>query len=341
MNRFTRILALAFVGSLSIVGCKHESASNVPTTDTTEAQHSTAIDTAGLPRFDGANAFKCAAAQVAFGPRNPNSEGSHKTRDYLVAELSKYADAVNQQNFSQNGYGDEKLQMTNIIASFNPKSAQRIMLCAHWDTRPRADQDPDSTKRNQPILGANDAASGVGVLVELARILKDHPPAFGIDIVLLDGEDYGAESDLANYFLGSRYFAKNLPAGYHPAFAILLDMVGDANATFPKEAYSLQYAPEVVNTLWNGARALNLPHFSQVAGPAIQDDHIPLNEAGIKTIDIIDANLVGNNTGGDPRRQYWHTTDDTIDKVNAGTLESVGRLLVYTIYKLIPASAKA
>jgi Zn-dependent M28 family amino/carboxypeptidase len=340
MNQSRTLLALAFTGTLLFAACTDKSDTNTQTTDTAAAHRSAGIDTVGLPRFDGANALKQAAAQVAFGPRNPNSEGAAKTRDYLVAEMSKYADAVSQQTFTQSGYGDEQLHLTNIIASFNKNARQRIMICAHWDTRPRADQDPDTSKRSQPILGANDAASGVGVLLELARVMKQQPPGIGVDLVLFDGEDYGAESDLANYFLGSRYFAKNLPAGFQPAFAVLLDMVGDQNASFPKEAYSVQYAPTVVDILWNGARALSLPNFSQVAGPGIQDDHLPLNEAGIKTIDIIDANLVGNNTN-DPRREYWHTTQDTMDKVSAGTLASVGRLLVLTIYKLVPASTPA
>lgn len=323
--------------ALSMSACRDKETTSVPATTDSVATQPRKIDTVGLPAFDEQNALKHAAAQVAFGPRNPNSEGARKTKEYLLAELRKSTDAVNEQSFTQNGYGDEKLQLTNIIASFNPGATYRIMICAHWDTRPRADQDPDSTKRNQPILGANDAASGVGVLLELARVMKEHPPTIGVDLVLFDGEDYGAESDLSNYFLGSRYFARNLAPGFKPAFGILLDMVGDPNASFPKEGTSMQYAPEVVTTLWNAALDLQLPNFTQNIGPSIQDDHVPLNEVGIKTVDIIDANLVGNNTN-DPSREYWHTHEDTIDKVSPKTLGSVGRLLVYAIYKVIPAS---
>jgi Zn-dependent M28 family amino/carboxypeptidase len=341
MNKPTSLTILLAIAAI-VAGCNGDTPSDTKK-DSTAADSPTvtkpaAPDTSGLPRFNGSAAFDQVAAQVAFGPRNPGSEGHRKTLEYLVAELSKYTPNVTRQNWTQPGYEGATLNLTNVIASFNPSATRRILLCAHWDTRPRGEQDKDSAKRMLPILGANDAGSGVGVLLEMARVMKETPPPVGVDIVLLDGEDYGTEHDLDNYFLGSRYFAKNLPPGFSPSFGILLDMVGDPNAVFAMEAYSLEKAPSVVRALWDAARLLGLKHFVQRPGPGIQDDHLPLNEAGIQTVDIIDADMVGNRTG-DPNREYWHTHDDTLDKISAETLETVGRLLVYTIYKLVPAAA--
>jgi hypothetical protein len=341
MLPFSLVLTIAlFLTGLLVNGCKDkepESISTAKQSTTDSTRPDKGPDTTGLPPFDGSNAYNHVVKQVGFGPRNPNSEGHRKTLEYLATELGKYTDQVTRQSWTHDGYNGEKLELTNIIASFNPKATQRYLLVAHWDTRPRAEQDPDSAQRDRPIPGANDAGSGVGVLLELARIMKDHPPQVGIDIVLVDGEDYGRESDLDSYFLGARYFARNLAPGFKPTFGILLDMVGDRNASFAMEANSLHYAPDVVRALWNAARDLGLHQFKQMAGPAISDDHIPLNEAGIPTIDIIDADLVGNNTN-DLSRHYWHTSQDTPDKVSSETLGAVGRLLVYMIYKMAPAS---
>jgi hypothetical protein len=340
MNR--SILITLTLASILIAGCpsaeKPKDSGETPTTDTSTHARTAGADTAGLPQFLGSNAYDHVVAQVGFGPRNPNSEGHSKTLKYLLDELAKYTSNIVQQNWVHDGYNGEKLNLTNIIASFNPSATRRILLVAHWDTRPRGEQDPDSSQRMKPILGANDAGSGVGVLLELARVMKEHPPTVGIDILLVDGEDYGKESDLDSYFLGARYFAKNLPPGFKPAFGVLLDMVGDRNASFPMEANSMHYAPDVMRTLWDAASALGLHQFKRMQGPGISDDHLPLNEAGIPTIDIIDADMVGNNTN-DPSRQYWHTQEDTIDKVSAETLGAVGRLMVYMIYKMAPAAA--
>lgn len=276
-----------------------------------------------IPSFDGTSAYSFLTAQTNFGPRNPSSIGHHECLNYLTKELENYADTVRLQHFTRQGY-NETLRLTNIIASFKPETASRILLLAHWDTRPRAEQDPDAAKRNKPIIGANDGASGVAVLLELARILKNNPPPIGIDILLTDGEDYGFADQDGNddmYFLGARYFAKTKPAGYNPRFGILLDMIGDADLQIPMEQFSMKYAPQIVDQIWNVADEIGIPQFVRVPGEAVSDDHIPLNEAGIPTIDLIDFQY-----------PHWHTTHDTPDKCSPQSLEAVGKVLTTFIF---------
>lgn len=296
-------------------------------------------DSSGIPAFSGEAAYEMVARQVAFGPRNPGSDGAAAAEEFLVEELSKYAASVERQDFTHVGYDGEELTMTNIIATFNPEATTRILLCAHWDTRPRSDEDPDPEDRERPLLGANDGGSGVGVLLEFARLMKQNPPPVGVDIVLFDGEDYG-DSDidgLEQYFLGATHFAKTLPAGYQPAFGVLLDIVGDHEAEFAKEENSRHYAPSVVDMVWSAAAYLGLQSFAQKPGQKVSDDHLPLNRiARIPTIDIIDADLVGN-LDPDPRRTYWHTSEDTMENISSETLGEVGRLLSYIVYRVVPA----
>lgn len=292
----------------------------------------------GMPEFSGRNAFDYIARQVEFGPRNPGSPGAAAALDWLVEELSKSADTVERQPFEHTGYSGREYRMTNVIARFNPGTTPRILLCAHWDTRPRAEEDIDEADRDDPILGANDGGSGVAVLLELARIMKENRPEIGIDIVLFDGEDYG-DSDIdgtEQYFLGARHFSRELPADYRYAFGILLDIIGDRDAIFRREGYSQQYAPQVLTRIFAAADFLELDRFVNEQGGSISDDHLPLNRiARIPTIDIIDIEMVGNNSP-DPRRRYWHTSDDTMENIGEEPLRQVGELLVYTIYRLLP-----
>ncbi len=202
-----------------------------------------------IPEFDQGFAYKQIEKQVSFGPRNPGSKGHMAVLNYIQSELSKYTDYVILQQFSYQGYGNKNLQLTNIIAKINPQKKHRIIICAHWDTRPRAEEDKDVNLQNKPILGANDGASGVGILLELAKLLKNNKITYGIDLILFDGEDYGKPDDLENYSLGAKYFAANLPQDYQPVFAILLDMVGDKNANFPLEGNSSLYAPDIQNMI--------------------------------------------------------------------------------------------
>ena len=281
---------------------------------------------ATVPSFSGKRSYDQLVAQTNFGPRNPGSTGHQRCLGYLQAEMKKYADAVNLQNFTANGYGGTVLNLTNVISSFNTSATTRLLLVAHWDTRPMADHDPDPKKRALPILGANDGASGVAVLLEIARVLKATPPRVGVDILFVDGEDYGKERDHDKYFLGAKYFAKHLPTGYAPHFAILVDMVGDKQLDIMKEPYSLENASDVVDLVWSKARDLGMTQFSDAVQNPVLDDHIPLNEAGIRTIDLIDFQYP------DASNRYWHTMEDTPDKCSPESLEAVGTVLLHVIY---------
>lgn len=285
-----------------------------------------------IPEFDQKNAFGYILTQTEFGPRNPGSSGHQQCLQYLTFELQNFTNAVTQQSFRHTGYEGRSYRMTNIIASFNPESTRRILLGAHWDTRPRAERDPDPDRRGEPILGANDGGSGVAVLLEMARLFNENSPPVGVDIILFDGEDYGREGDLDQYSIGAKYFARNRPSGYHPRFGIIVDMVGDKEARFPREQNSLRYAPWVVDLIWNTARSLNIPEFQEREGGAIYDDHIPLNEAGIPTALIIDSDLIGYD-GPNERRRYWHTTMDTPEQCSPESLGAVGRVLTQIIYR--------
>jgi glutaminyl-peptide cyclotransferase len=281
---------------------------------------------APIPEFLSTNAFELLVRQTSFGPRDPGSSGHRDCLQFLVTSLKSCTDNVRIQEFSHIGYDGRKLPLTNVIASFNSEAPSRILLCAHWDTRPRAERDENPARRQEPIIGANDGASGVAVLLELARIFKNHPPPVGVDIVLFDGEDYGREGDTDRYLLGSRYYAKNIPPDRQPRYGILLDMVGDANLELPKEQNSIRFAPDIVKTVWNAARELGINQFIDQVGDEILDDHIPLNEAGIRTIDIIDFAYP------DATHKYWHTHDDTPEHCSAESLGAVGTVLVQVVY---------
>ena len=265
------------------------------------------------PRFDQAVAWTFLQAQVAFGPRNPGSPGHQACRDYLLARLQDYAGQPLLQDFTVQ-VGEETLALSNIIATYNPGGSPHVLLCAHWDTRPRADQDPDPAKVNNPIPGANDGASGVAVLLELAHILSTTTVPYKVSVVLFDGEDYGITLD--QYLLGSTYYAAHLPSD-PPTRGILLDMVGDQDLDIYQEEYSLAYAPSIVSAVWGKAAALNETAFVAQPRHAVYDDHLPLNGAGVPTADVIDFDY-----------PYWHTTQDTPDKCSASSLGAVGRVLL-------------
>lgn len=320
--------ALLFIAVAGNSGCsKTDQPENKPQKGSYELK-----EASQYPKFNADRAFEYVAAQVAFGPRVPGTDAHKKTKEYLVAEFKKYADAVEEQDFTYPGYEGVTLNLTNIIARFNPMSPNRIFFCAHWDSRPRADQDPDASKHSQAIPGANDGGSGVGILLEMARVLKEQKPDYGVDFILFDGEDYGKQSELDLYCLGSKYFAAK-STSYSPAFGVLLDLVGDKDAVFKLEQNSMQFAPEVMTMVWQIASDAGVPRFSQQMGSAIYDDHIPLNQAGIKTIDIIDAELIGADKSLG-RRAYWHTTKDDMTNIGKETLGDVGNVLTRLVYSL-------
>ncbi len=275
-----------------------------------------------VPQFNKIRAFGYLKTQCSFGPRNPGSQGHRKCLSFLVKEFGQTADTVVKQPFIFTNFKNHKTYMlTNIIASFG-KQDKRILLSAHWDTRPWADHDPDPKNRNKPILGANDGASGVTVLLEIARIMKQYPPPVGVDIVLFDGEDSGVEGRDETWCVGSRYFAKNKGTNYNPQYGILLDMIGDRDLHIPVEANSQRYAPELVQKIWRKAQELNLSSFDPLVGYEIIDDHLELLKVGIPAVDIIDFDY-----------PYWHTLQDTEDKCNPESLWTVGTVLLHLIYE--------
>lgn len=288
-----------------------------------------------VPEFSSDSAYMHIKSQVDLGPRVPNTYGHVKTREFLETKLKEYAgtNSVFSQEFTEEGYG-ETLEMANIIAAFNTSSADRIMLSAHWDTRPRADE--DTSRTGEYIAGADDGASGVGVLIELARIFSENPPPIGVDIVLFDGEDYGTQGDLKKYFLGSRYWSNNPPVpGYNPRFGILLDMVGAERAVFPKESYSMNYAPNLVNELWGIAAEKGYSEiFLNEDGAGVLDDHYIIYEnAKIPTIDIINHTVGAD--GNIRFAPHWHTHKDDLPIIDKNTLQAVGDVIVELIYNRI------
>jgi len=280
-----------------------------------------------VPRFDEDHAFSYLVAQCDFGPRNPGSDGYYACLDYFIAELDQSANEIILQDFSyQEQRYNKRYNLENIIARYNPDSEFQTVISAHWDTRPWADQEDLRQDRDQPIIGANDGASGVAILLELARIMGENPPPIGVNLVFFDGEDLGVPGENATYCQGSRFFAKNLPIP-RPDEAINLDMVGDKQLVLPIERYSLEYHPKLVRHLWDRAKDMGLDAFIGRVDYAIYDDHIPLNEiAGIPSIDIIDFKYPNSYAN------FWHTLNDIPENCSEESLGQVGDLMVDYIY---------
>ena len=281
--------------------------------------------------FNADSCYNYLAKQVAFGPRVPNTSAHRECAKYLVSTLAEFADTVITQDVNLTAFGGTKLESRNIIASWNTASKNRIMLCAHWDSRPFCDEDANPANHKTPVLGANDGASGVAVLMELARQFAVTQPNVAVDIVLFDSEDYG-NSDVENsYCLGSQYWARNPHTpNYRARFGILLDMVGGVGARFDKDIVSMHFASDVVNGVWKTAADLGYAGlFSNVPGGSLIDDHYYVNMlSGIPCIDIIDYS----NAEGFP--STWHTVNDNLENIDKTVLNAVGRVLSNYIYNL-------
>jgi Zn-dependent M28 family amino/carboxypeptidase len=269
-------------------------------------------------KFDGESALRYAKAQVDFGPRIPGTESAKRAGDWIVAEMKQRADTVIVQEWIHVTQDGKQLPMRNILARFNPSATERILYVTHWDTRPVSDGSQNLGERQLPVPGANDGASGVGLFIALGDALKKNPTTTGVDLLFVDGEDYGAfDEKLADVLIGSTYFAKNLPdSAYRPLFGVLWDMIGDRDLTIRKEGHSLQRAPEVVDRVW--AKAAELGHervFVPLEQGPVTDDHLPLLEAGLRVIDVIDLDYPDH-----------HRPSDTVDKISARSLSIVGEV---------------
>lgn len=293
--------------------------------------------------FNADSAYTYCAKQCDFGPRTMNSEAHDKCGEWIKAKFSELGCTVESQKANLTGYDGTTLRSENIIARYNPKAKSRIIICAHWDSRPWADNDPDPKNHHTPVMAANDGASGVGVMLELARMLKEDTTGVnvGIDFICFDAEDYGtpqwAESSSSEdtWALGAQYWAKQYAANessldYTYQFGILLDMVGGEGARFYQEGFSMRYASDVMNKVWNSAVAAGYgSFFLQLDGGSVTDDHIPVNEiAGIKCIDIISHYPDCAQSSFGPT---WHTVNDTMEHISTSTLKAVGQTLAQVL----------
>ena len=269
--------------------------------------------------FGGTRAFGYLEQQMQFGPRIPGTAGHERAGDWILAHLRATADSVVVQSITHVTRHGVTLHLRNFFARFRPGVPDRVLLLAHWDTRPHADQSQNLGQQRLPVPGANDGASGVAVLLGVADALKASPPKLGVDLLFVDGEDYGDFArDSADVLIGSRYFATHRPAGYQPLFAVLFDMVADKDQQFYYEGNSQAFAPEVVDRVWRTAADLG---YGRIFQPGVKhtltDDHVALQQAGIHAIDVVDFDY-----------PYWHTREDTIDKVSAASLQVVGDVAV-------------
>ena len=331
-----RILIPFVILTILFYACQSDTASQEANTPTAPAT------TTSVPRFDRDSAMAYAQRQVDFGPRVPNSEGHSSCRAWLVEKLKSFGATVIEQKFTAEAYTGELLNGVNIVAQFNPKLGERVLLAAHWDTRHIADSPISEERQGMPIDGADDGASGVAVLLEVARQIQANPINLGVDIILFDAEDHGVSGEDAetqtdpnqsSWCLGSQHWARqpHRPS-YKAKYGILLDMVGARGARFPREYHSVQFAPQLVDKVWTLAERMGYGnYFHNVNGGGVTDDHYFVNRlANIPMIDIINLPLNSNNKGFGA---HWHTHDDNMDVLDKRTLRAAGQVVLAVIYR--------
>ena len=328
----TKLILLVF--SFAMLSCGQKGSSE--TTRVAEVKPAVAI---ASPTFDADSAYAYVDRQVAFGPRIPNTQGHKDCGNYLATELERFGAKVYQQEATLKAYDGTPLECRNIIGSFNPDKEKRILLFAHWDTRPYSDEDPDPANLHKPIDGADDGGSGVGALLEIARQIGMKAPNVGVDIIFFDAEDYGtphfAEEKYHypedDWCLGTQFWAKNphVP-NYKADFGILLDMVGAKDAVFYKEQASMRYAARYVDEVWNTARNLGYgKYFINGDGGEIVDDHIyVISGRGIPCLDIINYDPKSNKGF----RDHWHTQNDNMKNIDRNVLKAVGQTVLEVVY---------
>ena len=317
---------------VAIVACSNKKA----VTKEQPATESTTI--VNVPQFQADSAYQYIQAQADFGPRVPNTDAHKACGDYLAQKLEEFGAKVYNQYADLAAYDNSVLKARNIIGVYNPDSRRRVLLCAHWDSRPFADQDKDKSNHRKPILGVNDGASGVGVLLEVARQLQQQAPTIGIDIIFFDAEDYGTPAwhrgshKAHDWCLGSQYWGRTPHVqGYFARYGILLDMVGGKGGTFYYEPYSYRTARKEVKKIWNKAHELGYgSYFVKQEGSEVTDDHVYVNQlARIPCVDIINFDPVYENSSFGPT---WHTVNDNINNIDRNTLKAVGQTVMDVIY---------
>ena len=324
------ILSLLTLLFMTIAACSsHKKA------ESSLADHADKTPQVQVPAFDADSAWSYVKAQVDFGPRVPNTAAHQACGDYLAQKLEQFGAKVYNQYADLTAYNGTLLKSRNIIGAYKPESKKRIALFAHWDCRPWADSDPDPKNHQTPVQGANDGASGVGVLLEIARQLQQQAPALGIDLIFFDSEDYGAHTGYKGphqeeyWCLGSQYWSRNPHVtNYNARFGILLDMVGGKNPVFRYEYYSEEFAKNINRKVWKAAHQAGFgSYFEKTGGSGCTDDHLFVNRiARIPTIDIIPYSETANFF------EHWHTVKDDMDAIDRNTLKAVGQTVMQVIY---------
>ena len=319
------IVSLTCLVACLMLACQRSTASS-------EAADATPNKTeVAVPAFNADSCYAFVKQQTDFGARVPNSQAHVACGNYLVHVLTRYGAQIIEQKANLTAYNGAVLQSRNIIASWQPQNPNRIFLCAHWDSRHTCDEDVNPANHAQPVMGANDGASGVAVLLEIARLVAQTAPHVGLDIILFDSEDYGNSDVDHSFCLGSQYWGKNphVPS-YSARFGILLDMVGGKNPVFAKDQVSMHFAPDVANMVWNKAAQLGYGNvFVSTPGGGVIDDHYYVNLlANIPCIDIIHYRE------GVGFPDTWHTTHDVLENIDKNTLHAVGTVVTHVLYEL-------
>jgi len=325
MNK--KLLILPFLALIGLEACQNKTKQN----DDENGEQTTVK--LSSPDFNADSAYAYTKAQVDFGPRIPGTSAHQKCADYLVAKLKSFGANVNIQGEKTQTYDGKSFQLKNIVATFNPEKKDRVLITAHWDARPFSDQDADPANHTKSFDAANDGASGVAVILEMARQIQQKQPNVGVDFVLWDLEDYGKANDETpdetTWCLGSQYWAKKAAAsGYKALYGINLDMVGGGNAQFTQDEISRQAAPIVADKVWDIGNEIGYSsYFTKIPSGKLVDDHFWMNKAGIPSIDIIHYN---DNSGF---YINWHTQLDNLANIDKNTLKATGQTVLETIYR--------
>ena len=322
MNKLITLI----IAVTTVAGCGGPKVNNQTSTIETQQAAPVAVS------FDADSAYAFCQAQCDFGPRTMNSEAHEQCGQWIARKFQDYGLQVTEQRTTVKGFDGTPLLANNIIASYKPELSDRILICAHWDSRPWADNDPDESKHKEPVMAANDGASGVAVMLEIARLMSDSTLNMGVDFICFDAEDWGDHGDSDSWCLGSQHWAHNPhKPNYKARFGILLDMVGGQQARFYREYYSIKYANSVIDRVWRAAATAGYSgYFIQEESGAITDDHLPVNEvAHIPCIDIIPYYPNSDSSFG----PTWHTVSDDMQHIDKNTLKAVGQTLVQVIWE--------